>query len=140
MLCFCDTGKTYNNCCKLLHDGAYADNALSLMRSRYSAYANHLPDYIIRTTHPNNPHYKHNREQWISEILYFSQNTKFLKLEIWEFIDGLDEAYVTFHAHLLQNNLKKDFVEKSHFEKLGKQWLYKNCVHTTKDLKDTKVV
>ena len=125
-LCPCNTGKVYSSCCKILHDGAYPDHALSLMRSRYCAYAYHLADYIIRTTHPNNPNYKQNRKQWIREILAFCQNTKFQKLEILDFIDGTDESYVTFNAHLVQNGLSVELVEKSYFEKVGKQWLYRD--------------
>ena len=129
MLCPCCSGKKYEDCCKILHEGGYPDNALSLMRSRYCAYALHLPEYIIRTTHPQNPHYKQNHAQWTREILDFAENTRFQKLEILEFVDGAKEAYVTFKAHLVQNHAKADLVEKSHFEKVGKQWLYKDGIH-----------
>ena len=58
----------------------------------------------------------------------FCQNTLFQKLEVLEFINGLDEAYVTFKAHLIQNNLKKILFEKSYFLKIGPQWLYKCAI------------
>ena len=129
LLCPCGTGKTYNNCCKIFHDGDHPSNGLLLMRSRYCAYVYHMAEYIIRTTHPKNPHYKHNHPQWILEILYFSQNTKFQKLDILEFIEGINESYVTFVVSLIQNNVKKKLMEKSHFEKVQEQWLYRNCIH-----------
>ncbi len=72
------------------------------MRSRYSAYTYHMAEYIIRTTHLKNPNYKQNHFQWIREILYFCQNTKFQQLEILDFIDGPDKAYVTFNAILFK--------------------------------------
>jgi len=96
------------------------------MRSRYSAYALQLVDYIIHTTHLKNPNYNQNLLQWSEEILYFCQNTIFTKLEIYEFVDGEHEAYVTFNAHLVQNKQPQELIEKSHFEKVGKQWLYLN--------------
>lgn len=130
ILCPCTSGKNYSQCCKRLHDGAFPESALSLMRSRYSAYALHQPAYIIRTTHPDNPHYQENETQWISEILHFCQNTQFLKLEILEVIEGTKESYVTFNAHLPQNHQKKELIEKSYFVKMGKQWFYRDAVNT----------
>jgi SEC-C motif-containing protein len=129
MLCPCNSGKNYDHCCQPLHEGSFPESALSLMRSRYSAYALHQPEYIIHTTHPDNPHYKKNHSQWVQEILHFCQNTQFQKLEILEVIEGVDESYVTFNAHLLQNHQKINLIEKSHFVKEGKQWLYKDAVY-----------
>lgn len=126
-VCPCGSGKKYSECCKGLHEGSYPENALALMRSRYTAYAYHLADYIIRTTHPENPNYKKNHRQWVQEILHFSKNTQFERLEILEFVDGADKAYVTFNAHLNQHGLKQQLIEKSYFEKVGDQWLYRDA-------------
>lgn len=43
-LCPCHSQKCYEECCKRYHEGAAAENALILMRSRYSAYALQLAD------------------------------------------------------------------------------------------------
>lgn len=128
ILCPCNSGKKYGNCCKILHDGGFPESALSLMRSRYAAYALHRPEYIIHTTHPDNPNYKKDYKRWAQEISHFCQNTQFQKLDILEVIEGRDKSYVTFHAHLIQNDLKKDLIEKSYFIKVGKQWLYRDAV------------
>lgn len=128
-LCACHSGKSYQHCCKVFHEGASAPNALLLMRSRYSAYANKRADYIMRTTHPKNPRYKADHHLWTKEILQFCQSTEFQNLEILEFIDGEKEAYVTFTAHLKQNGQDATFTEKSHFEKINGQWLYLNGVY-----------
>jgi SEC-C motif-containing protein len=98
------------------------------MRSRYSAYALHKPEYIIRTTHPDNPHYKGNHDQWSREILDFCQNTEFSKLYILEVSKEGDLSYVTFNAHLIQNHQEKQLIEKSSFVKVGKQWLYRDAI------------
>jgi len=92
------------------------------MRSRYSAYSLHLTDYIIKTTHPSNPDYTNQIEEWKTSISQFTQNTQFLGLKISEFIDGDLIAYVTFEAILDSGSLK----EKSRFLKVKGQWLYEN--------------
>ena len=125
-LCKCHSGQKYEKCCKCFHDGALPKNALQLMRSRYAAYALQKVDYIIRTTHPANPHFKQNDTQWKNEILFFCKKTEFQHLKILEFIDGECEATVTFLACLSQNGEDVSFVEKSLFEKVNDQWLYKN--------------
>lgn len=49
--CPCGSGKTYAQCCKLLHDGGIAATAEALMRSRYSAYVAKLEPYLLATWH-----------------------------------------------------------------------------------------
>lgn len=124
MMCPCGTGNTYETCCKPFHQGQLPDNALKLMRSRYSAYALCLPKYIISTTHPANSQYCHDLDQWSQEISEFSEHTEFKKLEIIDFQDGEQFATVTFVAHLVQNKKDASFREKSSFEKIKGKWLY----------------
>lgn len=50
-LCPCGTGRTYAACCEPLHKGQPAATAEALMRSRYSAFALDLPDYIQSSWH-----------------------------------------------------------------------------------------
>lgn len=126
-VCPCGTGKIYDECCKCYHMGILPENALKLMRSRYSAYALQLPSYIMETTHPLNAHYQRDQKKWALEILSFSQNTFFEKLEILEFIDGKGVAFVTFIAHLRQNGKKVLLKERSRFEKVGERWLYRDA-------------
>lgn len=92
------------------------------MRSRYSAFAMEMADYIMTTTHPNNPDYTEDKENWRKRILDFSQNTQFIGLKIDEFIDGDVEAFVTFAARLNSGILR----EKSRFLKEERKWLYEN--------------
>jgi SEC-C motif domain protein len=98
------------------------------MRSRYAAYARHLADYIIATTHPDNPSYSLQIEQWKHSILDFCRTTHFENLTIHAFIDGAKEAYVDFTAHLKQQNIDTTFREKSHFVKEKGRWFYKNAI------------
>lgn len=45
--CPCCSGKTYQACCAPLHQGAVAANPEALMRSRFSAHARGLLDYLL---------------------------------------------------------------------------------------------
>jgi SEC-C motif domain protein len=56
--CPCESGQTYAQCCGALHQAfdahgqTLADTPEALMRSRYSAYALGLADYLLATWHP----------------------------------------------------------------------------------------
>ncbi len=130
-LCPCGSGHEYLICCKKYHSGAEAENALALMRSRYAAYAMNEPLYIIHTTHPRNPKHQTDVEGWEKNITEFCLNTFFERLEILEFQDGEDEAFVTFTAHLKQGKSNATFTEKSRFNKLDGRWLYLDGIITS---------
>ena len=121
MICPCHSKKPYVECCKPYHEGTPPENALKLMRSRYSAYALSLADYIMHTTYQTPP-----SKEWKQDILTFSQKTLFEDLTILEFIDGEQEARVTFRAQLSQNGKDVSFIEKSLFIKENGKWFYKN--------------
>ncbi len=118
--CPCGSGIKYKKCCSKYHKGALAPDALTLMKSRYSAYAAGEVHYIIKTTHPDNSDYTEDTKQWKEDIALFCKNTDFLKLTVLQFIDGKEEAYVTFSAMLSSGELK----EKSRFLKKNGKWLY----------------
>lgn len=92
------------------------------MKSRYSAYAVGESTYIIKTTHENNAQYMEDTKGWRESIDLFCKETAFQGLEILEFIDGEEEAFVTFKAKLSSGEM----VEKSRFLKVDGMWLYEN--------------
>jgi SEC-C motif-containing protein len=121
--CPCGNPTNYMNCCGKYHHGTLPENALALMRSRYSAYALHLADYIIETTHPQG--YVPSKD----EVLLFCKTTTFEGLKILKFVDGPKEAYVTFTAYLKQGGKNASFTEESYFVKTNGRWLYKSGRH-----------
>jgi SEC-C motif domain protein len=126
-LCPCGSGSSYKECCQPYHQGIKKPlDALALMRSRYSAYFLHLPDYIIETTHPKNKDFTLDKEGWKKEILDFCLSTYFYALEILEFKSKEEEATVTFIVRLSQNGIDNSFCEESHFQKESSRWLYKS--------------
>jgi len=88
--------------------------------TRYSAYAAGDASYIMRTTHPSNVDFKDDRKAWAEEIDRFCDSTEFLGLEVLDFIEGDDEAFVEFKAKLSDGILH----EKSRFVRENGRWLY----------------
>lgn len=126
LLCSCCSGKPYAECCKPFHEGVLPETAQQLMRSRYSAYALDLPDYIIKTTHSANPQYSKDTESWKRSISHFSKHSTFDRLVIHDFQENGKTATVTFTAYITQGGHEATFTEKSTFEKEGKMWLYRS--------------
>ncbi len=114
--CPCGSGKKYKKCCQVFHKGANPKDALTLMKSRYSAFFVGDSKYIKKTTHKSSPYFHED----IKDIEKFCKSEEFLGLEIVEFIDGEDEAFVTFKARLSSGVL----FEKSRFVKEDGVWFY----------------
>lgn len=92
------------------------------MKSRYAAYTVGNSSYIVKTTHENNEQYMEDTKAWQGSIDEFCKETEFLGLEILEFTDGEEEAFVTFKALLSSGEM----LEKSRFLKVNDFWLYEN--------------
>lgn len=94
------------------------------MKSRYSAYALGLTDYIIETTHPDNPQYLDDKNQWADQINQFCMTTQFLRLEIVDHSVTGKMGFVTFRAYLKQGGADASFQERSRFILDKGNWLY----------------
>lgn len=129
--CPCHSQYKYDECCKRYHDGAHPENALALMRSRYSAYALQLVDYLIQSTDPKGKVYQSNLDQWKRDLRKFSESTAFSDLQIIDFQEGpdADTATVTFRAILWQGHHEVSFTEKSLFKKVNGRWMYHEALH-----------
>jgi peptide deformylase len=95
------------------------------MRSRYSAYALNIPEYIIATTHPANPQYTDNKFSWKKAISFRAQHSTFNKLEILDFKENNQVAIVTFTVFVSQDGQEDIFTERSIFEKINNLWAYR---------------
>ena len=118
--CPCGSGIKYKKCCRPYHRGKLAPDALTLMKSRYSAYAAGEVEYLIATTHPDHPEMQKDRQKWKKEILDFCRMERFEGLEILEWEPGEEEAFVTFIAHLGSGSMR----ERSRFLRRENRWLY----------------
>ncbi|MEA1914266.1 MAG: YchJ family metal-binding protein [Campylobacterota bacterium] len=122
--CACGSGVKYKKCCAALHKGARAKDALTLMKSRFCAYAMGESKYIMRTTHGKNVDFQDDQKQWAKSIKEFMDTTSFQSLKIIEFIDADQRSSVTFKATMQTNNEESSFIEKSEFIKEKNQWYY----------------
>lgn len=116
--CPCYSGNAYADCCQPLHAGTPAPDAERLMRSRYSAYALKLPEYILQTWHPDT-----RPKSLTQEDL---GGIKWLKLQVLTHEQpDANTAFVKFVATFQSGKQKKEQLsEHSRFSRESGQWLY----------------
>lgn len=91
------------------------------MRSRYSAYALNLNDYIWETTHPKK------RSRQLQQSLTQESPLTWLRLEILETSLGAEQdkqGKVRFKAHFEQEQQRGVLHEHSRFRRYQKRWYY----------------
>jgi SEC-C motif domain protein len=114
--CDCDSGRPYAHCCGPLHAGAPAPDAQALMRSRYSAYARNLIDYLRATWAP---------ETCPADLEPGPAGLRWLGLEVKRFqvLDD-DHAVVEFVARSKLGGRAHRLHETSRFERRAGRWVY----------------
>jgi SEC-C motif-containing protein len=91
------------------------------MRSRYSAFALGLGDYLWRTWHPRT------RPEQVS-----LDDTVWTRLEILDVVDGAErdqDGIVEFVAHYRDGRRGGSMRERSRFERRGRRWMYLDGEH-----------
>lgn len=99
------------------------------MRSRFSAYASGLVDYIIETTVPASPGWETDRSAWRQSLTNYCESNNFRALTIHEAeppgAPDPDEAEVHFSAEIRSHRGEdRSFTERSRFVRLGGRWVY----------------
>lgn len=94
------------------------------MRSRYSAYALGLTQYIIDTTDPQGPQWVEPLDEWRRQIDAFCATTRFRGLRVIDHGEEGDAAWVLFDAILTQGGRDARFSERSRFTRRDRRWLY----------------
>ena len=121
-MCPCGSGGSYEACCGAIHLGAPAKSAEGLMRSRYSAYARHDAEYIIRSWHPRTRPKNltlANGVTWTSLVVTSHRST------------GKNKAVVEFTAHYeAPDGSVATLAEKSRFLRENGVWYYLDGEHT----------
>ncbi|HEX7643720.1 MAG TPA: YchJ family metal-binding protein [Burkholderiaceae bacterium] len=109
-------GKSYATCCEPYHQGKPAETAEKLMRSRYSAYAKGLWEYVYRTwdarTRPG------------LADLQGDRASKWLGLEVRRHEENGNQATVEFVARYKIDGKAHRLHEVSRFEKQDSNWVY----------------
>eukprot|EP00242_Pyramimonas_sp_CCMP2087_P011251 CAMPEP_0198212208 /NCGR_PEP_ID=MMETSP1445-20131203/25582_1 /TAXON_ID=36898 /ORGANISM="Pyramimonas sp., Strain CCMP2087" /LENGTH=254 /DNA_ID=CAMNT_0043886605 /DNA_START=78 /DNA_END=842 /DNA_ORIENTATION=- len=124
-----DTKLSYEDCCMPHHEGRRApEDPLALMRSRYSAYVKKLPDYLVQTTHTDNPDYKGGNLRTETESI--CKHVTFEQLIIISYENRGDEGFVTFEASMKGKRgiIGGALRETSRFVKEDGVWIYREAV------------
>ncbi|GHV75861.1 UPF0225 protein [Spirochaetia bacterium] len=124
-LCPCGSGRPYAECCEPYITGAQKPpTAEALMRSRYTAYAEHAVDYIVETCVQNKDG-KQNID--IKGTRAWSEGSRWLGLKILSVTKGESadtEGTVEFEASYERDGLRDIHHERARFKKVDGQWLY----------------
>lgn len=121
-LCPCGSGKKLSDCCQPLHAGtSKAATAEQLMRSRYSAFALNLIDYIVKTT----AQYQQPLLD-IPAIAGWSKSNHWLGLEVVQHLPKLGKrhAKVEFKAYFEDSAGKQCHHELSSFVQINNDWYF----------------
>ncbi|MBD3670306.1 MAG: YchJ family protein [Gammaproteobacteria bacterium] len=115
--CPCGSGHPYATCCGPIHRGEReAATAESLMRSRYSAYALNLNDYLLESWHPETrPGTLH------------AESIKWVGLEIVATQQGGEDdaqGMVEFRARYIADDRLGELSENSRFTRHQGRWVY----------------
>jgi SEC-C motif-containing protein len=125
--CPCGSGTSYVRCCRPLHRGEReAEDAESLMRSRFSAFAQKESQHLLRTLHPRNEEMRAGPESALAAIKDTANDHRFVKLQVLDRrpADGSGIARVLFVARVFRKGQDMSFVELSEFEHDGVGWRY----------------
>lgn len=119
--CLCGSLLAGSQCClPLIEQKQSAENALALMRSRYTAFALHAVDYLLATHHPSF------READLGKQLMtgFKENIQWLQLEIISHIETKKKnAKVEFKAYYHDSKQVYCLHERSDFI-YQQNWFY----------------
>lgn len=112
--CPCGSQLDYKDCCGRFHEGEIAPDALTLMKSRYSAFATGRTDYLLKTWHKTTR----------PAELILTDSVKWIALDILSSETKEDHATVSFVARGKVNGRAFKQMEKSRFVKENGQWFY----------------
>ena len=115
-LCYCKSKKLFSECCEPLHMMIQvAPTALSLMKSRYSAYCLGDVNYLQATTH---------NHTWRDKELNFIQD--WADNSFWQYLEIIDfsEEIVEFKAYYIFEGKQHMHHERSSFKRVNDKWKY----------------
>lgn len=115
--CPCGSAAPYEECCAPLHRGGAAETALALMRSRYSAFALGLEQYLLDSWHASTR----------PDGVELDGDTEWRRLQIVDTTLGGpsdDEGFVEYRASFRSEGKAGLLEERSRFTREEGRWLY----------------
>jgi SEC-C motif-containing protein len=96
------------------------------MRSRFSAFALAIPEYLFRTLHPDQEDRSRDRDEVLRELRAGIAAFKYMRLEVLETREPDAEgiARVLFVARVFERGQDRSFAEVSDFLHDGVGWRY----------------
>lgn len=122
--CPCSSGRPYAACCRPLHAGEAAPTVEALVRARYAAFAQGGVDYLVATTHPDNPDWLAPRDQVIASLRRLMSSCKFTGLTVLDAAQGGERGQALFRARLFKKGKDVSFTELSDFARDDGRWKY----------------
>ena len=125
--CACASGLRYGDCCRpFLRGERDAPDPISMMRSRFSAFALDYSAYLWRTLHPTHPDRARPEEEVLRTFRRASRTLEYRSLAILDSAPaGADgRAQVLFLARVLDRGRDLSFLERSDFLHDGAGWRY----------------
>lgn len=121
--CPCQSGLSFEDCCGPILAGRPAPTALTLMRSRYTAYTRGDVAYLARTLAP-----EHRAGFDMADVSAGMRETQWLGLEILDTVDGGatdSNGIVEFAARFRAQGRLQMLQERSRFRREADQnWVY----------------
>lgn len=118
-LCYCGSAMPFRDCCGPLLSGKHrAATAVALMRSRYTAYCQHDPTYLLKTWHP---------DRHPAALDFSGDATEWIGLTIVRQEAGGPndkQGTVEFVAAYRQDGQLRQLHESSRFVRETDEWLY----------------
>ncbi|WFM73088.1 YchJ family protein [Halomonas sp. CKK8] len=124
-VCPCGSGQPLARCCGRYHAGEPAPTPEALMRSRYSAFALDLTDYLLASWHSDTR----------PASLAPDPSTRWVALEILESREEGDEGVVHFRATFCEGRRWGVLEERSRFRREAGRWTYLDGSPTVTRLK-----
>ncbi|WP_227714205.1 YchJ family protein [Marinobacter sp. 1-4A] len=112
--CPCDNQRPYADCCQRYHQGAIAPTPEALMRSRFSAFALKLEDYLRVSWHSSTQ----------PTVLDLDESPDWASLRILESSESGDKGRVHFQAIYRLNPGWGFLQEDSEFVRENERWVY----------------
>jgi SEC-C motif-containing protein len=123
--CACTSGKPFTDCCRpYLRGESEAPDAVSLMRSRYSAFVLENAAYLLRTLHPSLPERQRPEAETLTLLRRACRAYEYPGMAVLDSKQEDDAALVLFLAHMKDHGKDSSFLEKSKFVREGGKWLY----------------
>ncbi len=121
--CACGSGTGFDACCGPFLEGKRTPaTAVELLRSRYTAFCRKDPEYVLRTTHPDQ---LGGLDQ--DSVREWAEKATFKALEIYRVDQGTaddDEAWIDFIARYEQEGEEVEHSERAHFVKHEGAWVF----------------